>query len=168
VGAPHGSHPVVVSGVPSLRFETVIAAPAAACFELSLCVDAHTASMSGSNERAIAGVTSGTMALGDTVTWRAWHLGVLFRMTSQITAYEAPRRFVDEQLRGPFDTWWHEHTFTALDTGDTAMVDVVRFKAPLGPVGTLVEQLALTGYLKRLLQRRNDWLKDQLENSHPS
>jgi len=124
--------------------------------------------MSGSNERAIAGVTSGTMALGDTVTWRAWHLGIPFRMTSQITAYEPPRRFVDEQLRGPFARWWHEHTFTALNTGDTAMVDVVRFTAPLGPVGTLVEHLALTAYMTRLLHQRNDWLKDQLETKHPS
>lgn len=154
--------------MPTLRFETVIAAPPAACFELSLSVDAHTASMSGSNERAIAGVTSGTMALGDTVTWCAWHLGIPFRMTSQITAYEAPRRFVDEQVRGPFARWWHEHTFTALDTGDTVMVDVVRFKAPVGPLGTLTEHIALTAYMRRLLHQRNEWLKDQLESKHPS
>ena len=58
-------------------------------------------------------------------------------MTSEITAYEQPRRFVDEQLRGPFATWWHEHTFTALNPDETLMVDVVRFRAPFGPLGTM-------------------------------
>jgi hypothetical protein len=57
--------------VGSIRLETVIAAPAGDCFHLSLSVDAHTASMSRSGERAIGGVTSGVMKLGDTVTWRA-------------------------------------------------------------------------------------------------
>ncbi|PAX90951.1 cyclase, partial [Streptomyces albidoflavus] len=28
------------------------------------------------------------MALGDTVTWRARHFGVVWRMTSRITAYD--------------------------------------------------------------------------------
>jgi ligand-binding SRPBCC domain-containing protein len=147
------------------RLETTIAAPPAACFELSLSVDAHATSMSGSGESAVAGVTSGSLVLGDTVTWRARHFGIAFRMTAAITAYEHPHRFVDEQVHGPFATWRHEHTFTALPSGDTLMADDVRFRAPFGPVGTLAEQLVLTAHLTRLLQRRNTWLKNELE--HP-
>lgn len=40
----------------------------------------------------IGGVTTGVMRLGDSVTWR-----VVFRMTSAITEYQPPSRFVDEQ-----------------------------------------------------------------------
>ena len=47
--------------MPSVRIETVIAAPAADCFGLSLSVDAHTASMGPSGEQAVAGVTSGEL-----------------------------------------------------------------------------------------------------------
>jgi len=148
-----------------LRLETTIAAPPAACFAMSLSVDAHAASMSGSGEAAVAGVTSGPLVLGDTVTWRARHFGIAFRMTAAITAYEHPHRFVDEQVRGPFATWRHEHTFTALPSGDTLMADDVRFRAPFGPVGTVAEQLVLSSYLTRLLQRRNTWLKHELENT---
>ena len=45
----------------TVRFvhETRIEAPMELVFDLSLNVDAHRASMSASNERAIAGVTSG-------------------------------------------------------------------------------------------------------------
>ena len=56
--------------MPNLSLETVIAADIDDCFDLSLSIDAHTASMDASDERAVAGVTTGTMGPGDTVTWR--------------------------------------------------------------------------------------------------
>ena len=86
--------------MPSIRLETVIGAPVGDCFDLSLSVDAHTASMSASGERAIGGVTSGVMKLGDTVTWRARHFGIAFRMTAGITEYQYPDRFAGEQQQG--------------------------------------------------------------------
>ena len=54
-------------------------------FDLSLDIDAHVASMSESKERAVAGVTTGRIGLGETVTWRARHFGVWFTMTSEIS-----------------------------------------------------------------------------------
>jgi len=149
--------------VPSIRLETVIAAPVGECFDLSLSVDAHTASMSASGERAIGGVTSGVMKHGDTVTWRARHFGITFRMTSAITDYQYPLRFVDEQQRGPFRRWWHEHTFTAMANGATRMTDVVEFRSPLGLLGTMADRLVLGYYLPYLLRQRNTWLKSTLE-----
>lgn len=148
--------------MPDIELRTVIAAPAEACFDLSLSVDAHTSSMGASGERAVAGVTSGLLALGDSVTWEARHFGLPFRMTSVISEYERPRRFVDEQQRGPFATWWHEHTFVHRD-GVTHMTDSVRFRSPVGPVGVSVDRLVLTRYMTRLLEQRNTWLKGELE-----
>jgi len=148
--------------VRSIRLETVIAAPPGDCFGLSLSVDAHAASMGPSGERAVGGVTSGAMKLGDTVTWRARHFGIVFRMTSAITEYEYPGRFVDEQQRGPFRRWRHEHTFTAAD-GGTRMSDAVEFRSPLGPAGALAGCLVLDRYLRHLLVQRNAWLKATLE-----
>ncbi|GAA1712747.1 hypothetical protein GCM10009809_06090 [Isoptericola hypogeus] len=136
-----------------------LAAPPEACFEESLSVDAHTASMSRSGERAVGGVTTGVMRLGDTVTWRARHFGLPFTMTSVISAHDAPHRFVDEQVAGPFGRWWHEHRFEAVDTG-TVMTDVVEFASPAGPLGRAVDHLVLTRYMTRLLRTRNAWLAD--------
>jgi len=145
------------------RVQTEILAPAEACFELSLSVDAHTASMNASGERAVAGVTSGTMTLGDTVTWQARHFGIPFRMTSAIIAYEHPTRFVDEQLRGPFRRWWHEHTFVPQEHDRTLMIDLVDYAPPLGPVGAVVDRALLGRYMRRLIGSRNSWLKHALE-----
>lgn len=147
----------------TISIETTIAAPVAACFDLSLSVDAHANSMAASGERAVAGVMSGAMTLGDSVTWRARHFGIPFRMTSAITEYERPERFVDEQRRGPFQRWWHEHTFIVLSPCQTLMVDRVEFRSPLGPIGLLADVSVLDRYMTRLLRQRNAWLKSTLE-----
>jgi len=149
----------------SIRLETVIAAPIGDCFTLSLSVDAHAASMHGSGEQAVGGVTSGVMKLGDSVTWRARHFGIAFRMTSAITEYQPPSRFVDEQQRGPFRRWWHEHTFATLADGQTRMTDVVEFQSPFGLLGYLADGLVLRRYMPHLLRQRNSWLKATLEAS---
>ena len=148
-----------------IRLETRSAAPPAACFSLSLSVDAHTSSMQGSQERAVAGVTSGELRAGETVTWRARHFGIPWRMTSRITEYEAPHRFVDEQVAGPFAHWRHEHRFEAADPSgaSTRMIDLVEFASPLGPLGALADRLVLRRYMSRLLARRNAWLRAELD-----
>ncbi|MBL0884762.1 SRPBCC family protein [Myceligenerans indicum] len=143
--------------MPHLRFETLVPATTDECFRASLSVDAHTASMAASGERAVAGVTRGVMDLGDTVTWQARHFGLPIRMTSAITALDRPHRFVDEQVSGPFAHWYHEHVFTPVDAG-TRMVDTIDFRAPLGPLGAVVDRLVLTRYMTRLIRERNSWL----------
>ena len=87
----------------TVEFEhvTLIDAPIEIVFDVSLDIDAHLASMSDSNERAIDGVTTGHIGLGESVTWRARHFGIPFTMTSRVIELDRPRRFVDEQMRGP-------------------------------------------------------------------
>ena len=147
--------------MPRIVLTSTVAASARECFDLSLSVDAHTASMSRSRERVVAGIKSGAMGLGDTVTWKARHFGFSFTMASKITEYDAPDRFVDEQVTGPFGRWWHEHTFNESDT-TTTMTDTVEFASPLGPLGRSVDTLVLTRYMTRLLTQRNLWLVDAL------
>src|SRR3954466_1242821 len=95
------------------RFEVItgVAALPRRVFALSLEVEVHTASMAGSGEQAVGGVTSGRMKLGDTVTWQARHFGLRWRMTSRISACDPPGSFVDEQVAGPFARWRHVHHF---------------------------------------------------------
>jgi hypothetical protein len=71
-------------------------------FDLKLDVDVHAASQHGSGETAATRDGRRRLLLGDEVTFRARHFGIRWRMTSRITAYERPCRFVDEQIRGPF------------------------------------------------------------------
>lgn len=52
----------------TVEFEvtTLVAAPRDVVFDLSLDVDAHTASLADSDERAVGGVTRGLIGLGET------------------------------------------------------------------------------------------------------
>lgn len=153
--------------------ETPIAAPVERCFDLSRSIDAHSESMAGSRERAVGGVTSGAIGAGELVTWSARHFGIRFRMTSRITAFTRPTRFVDEQVRGPFAHWWHEHEFIAADPGahpaeGTLMIDRISFSSPFGPIGRAVDRWILSRYMLRLIARRNEWLVGELESASDS
>jgi ligand-binding SRPBCC domain-containing protein len=149
------------------RFEaiTAIAAAPQRVFDISLEIETHMASMAGSGERVIAGVSSGRMTLGDTVTWQARHFGLRWRMTSGISAYDPPGYFVDEQVTGPFKRWRHGHHFEPDGNGGTVMRDIVDFTAPLGPLGTIAEFIVLNRYMPRLIRVRNDHIKAAAETA---
>ena len=141
--------------VSSFTLVTRAAVPVELLFDLSLSIDEHVASMDRSGEQAVGGVTSGTIGLGEVVTWRAKHFGIWFTMTSQITSLERPDRFVDEQVRGPFRSFHHEHTFTR-DGEGTVMVDTLTIGSPI--FGRLAERVVLVPYLRRLIRHRNHYL----------
>ncbi len=148
----------------TVEFELVteITATCERCFDLSLDIDLHQASLASSDERAIAGVTSGPITLGDSVTWKARHFGIWWTMTSKITVLARPLRFVDEQEKGPFARFHHEHLFAPTSSG-TRMVDHISFDAPAGPIGDVVEHVLLGRHLRRLIAERNDFLRAQAE-----
>ena len=148
--------------MPTIRLETLIAASPERCFDLSLSIDLHRQSVAHTHERPVAGVTSGIMRLGDTVTWEAVHFGVKQHLTTKITAYERPRYFVDEMIRGIFQELKHQHAFIPQPPG-TLMIDTFTFRAPLGILGRLAEALFLTRYMRGLLLTRNRYLKQVAE-----
>lgn len=91
--------------------KTRIKADLQTCFDLARNIDFHQQSLVHSNEKAIAGKTSGLIKLGESVTWEATHFGVKQRLTSKITEFKAPHYFVDEMVSGAFKSFKHEHLF---------------------------------------------------------
>ncbi|HYG33869.1 MAG TPA: SRPBCC family protein [Clostridia bacterium] len=57
--------------------------------------------------------------------------GFSIRWQTEITVWDPPVRFVDEQRRGPYRLWVHEHRFEARD-GGTQTNDLVRYAVPGG------------------------------------
>jgi ligand-binding SRPBCC domain-containing protein len=149
--------------VPRIELSTRIAAPVEHCFDLSRDVDVHLSSMEYHRERVISGVESGPMELGDEVTWEAQHLSWRWRMTSKITEYERPLHFVDEQQKGPFARFHHEHRFEPQGE-ETLMLDVVDYEAPMGSIGEFVTRLILARYLRRVLNAHNEHIKTVAES----
>ena len=69
------------------------------------------------------------MRVGLRIDYRLRVRGLPLRWQSEITAWEPPNRFVDEQRRGPYRVWIHEHTFEERD-GGTLALDRVRYAVP--------------------------------------
>jgi len=70
---------------------------------------------------------------GTLIDYRIVVHGIPFRWQSEITAWEPPHRFVDEQRRGPYRIWRHEHTFLERD-GGTMISDRVRYAVLFAPI----------------------------------
>ncbi len=132
-------------------------------FDLSRSIDLHLISTSKTNEKAIAGKTSGLIDLNETVTWRADHLFKIRYFTSKITAFNYPFSFTDQMIKGDLQSFSHQHTFENNAEG-TLMTDVIYFKAPYGFLGEIVMKLFLKNYFKKLLIKRNNIIKQFAES----
>ena len=149
--------------MPVIKLTTVINAPIAICFDLARSIDLHKLSTEGTQEEAIAGVTSGLIGKGEQVTWRANHFGVTQCLTSKITEFEYPHSFRDEMLEGVFKLIKHDHIFEASGYV-TIMKDKFQFESPVGVIGRIFNWFILEKYLRNLLERRNQIIKDVAES----
>ncbi len=86
--------------------------------------------------------------------------GVPMRWQTRIACFEPPRRFVDEQIRGPYRTWVHSHEFEEVPEG-TRIIDRVRYALPLGPLGDLAHALWVRRTLERIFDFRRDVIAAQ-------
>jgi ligand-binding SRPBCC domain-containing protein len=148
----------------TIRLSTRIAAPRERVFDLTRSIDLHTRSLDWTREEPVAGRMSGLIGLGETVTWRARHLGVRQRLTSRIRAYDRPAYFQDVMVRGAFAWMEHDHWFDTTPDGGTVLRDDFRFAAPLGVLGRIAEALVLRRYMTRFLERRNAVIKRVAES----
>lgn len=149
--------------MPRIELLTEIKADIKIVFDLSRSIDLHQLSTQHTQERAIAGKTSGLIELNDRVTWRAKHLGFYQTLTSEITEFDPPNYFVDEMVRGAFKRFRHEHYFSAQKDG-TLMRDVFDYQSPLGLLGKLADQLFLEQYMFNFLEQRNQVIKQYAES----
>ena len=69
------------------------------------------------------------MRKGALIDYRLRVRGIPLRWRTRINVWEPPHCFVDEQLRGPYRQWIHEHTFEPGDGGTLAR-DHVSYAVP--------------------------------------
>lgn len=104
------------------------------------------------------------MRTGTLIDYELRLRGLPLRWQSEITVWDPPHRFVDEQRRGPYRRWIHEHLFEEYN-GGTLCIDHVHY-AILG--GRLVERLFVRRNLERIFAfRRVKLLELFAENGAP-
>ena len=97
------------------------------------------------------------MKVGARIDYHLRLHGISLRWTSEITAWEPPYRFVDEQLSGPYRKWIHEHSFEESGTG-TIVRDHVVYAVPGGGP---VDRLFVAPQLRKIFDFRHQQLLER-------
>jgi ligand-binding SRPBCC domain-containing protein len=147
-----------------IQLTTFIEAPIERVFDLSRSIELHKGSMQRFNEKCAAGKQTGLLELNETVTWQAKHLMKERQLTTKITAMQKPFSFIDEQVSGDFVSLKHEHYFKPAQNG-TIMIDQFYFQVPYGVIGKWVSRFYLTRYITKLLEQRNQFIKEVAESN---
>lgn len=95
------------------------------------------------------------MRVGALIDYRIRLYKIPMRWRTLISAWEPPHRFVDEQIRGPYSLWRHEHTFVEKD-GGTLLEDHVHYRAPLG---FIAHPLMVNRQLQRIFDYRTEVIR---------
>lgn len=97
-----------------------------------------------------------TIQAGTKIDYQLRIHGLPLRWQSLISVWEPPVRFIDEQLRGPYRMWHHEHRFSE-ENGGTLVTDEVQYRVP---GGRLVNRLFVAPDLRKIFSYRTQKLQE--------
>lgn len=98
------------------------------------------------------------MKVGALIEYQIRLHGIPIRWRTEITGWDPPTSFRDEQRKGPYKLWRHTHTFTPTDDGGTLCEDRVDYAVPGGPLSPLVERLFVRGDVLKIFRYRAEQL----------
>lgn len=103
---------------------------------------------------------------GSVVTLRVRQSPVPFPQTwrVRIAEVEENRRVVDVAEKSPFARWRHAHIFEPLGPDRTRMTDRIEYALPLGPLGRLVDRVAVRRQLRGMFAERHRKTKALFES----
>ena len=96
-----------------------------------------------------------TLGKGALLEYRLRLHGIPIRWVSEITDWNPPFGFTDEQRKGPYRKWVHFHSF-ALERGGTKMKDHVEYVLPGGLFEPYVEHLLVRPDLEKIFAYRSE------------
>lgn len=80
-------------------------------------------------------------------------LGIKMDWVTEITHVRDRVYFIDEQRFGPYALWHHQHHFVQ-QNGGVLMKDILHYKAPYGPIGTLADVLFVDRQIEQIFAYR--------------
>ncbi len=72
---------------------------------------------------------------------------------TEITHVHEPHFFVDEQRKGPYKMWHHQHHFKEVD-GGVEMTDILHYEIPFGFIGNFLNKLFIEKKIKEIFEFR--------------
>src|SRR3954464_6759593 len=95
------------------------------------------------------------MRAGTLIDYRISVRGIPLRWRTRIDAYDPLQSFADIQLRGPYRSWRHTHSFAERPDG-TEVTDHIEYSLPFGPLGAMAHGLFVRRDLERIFAFRRE------------
>jgi ligand-binding SRPBCC domain-containing protein len=90
-------------------------------------------------------------------------LGIPLTWITEIKAVKEGEFFIDEQRKGPYAIWHHEHHFKEVD-GGVEMTDIVSYEVPFGILGKLVHPIIVKPKLSQIFNYRTKRVNEIFPN----
>jgi ligand-binding SRPBCC domain-containing protein len=103
------------------------------------------------------------MREGALIDYRISIRGIPMRWRTRIEDYDPMRSFVDIQLRGPYRSWRHTHSFESRPEG-TEVRDHIEYSLPFGPLGAVAHALFVRRDLEAIFAFRRGAIERLLES----
>jgi ligand-binding SRPBCC domain-containing protein len=98
------------------------------------------------------------MRAGVRINYRLGLYGIPMTWVTEITRWNPPEEFIDEQRAGPYALWIHRHLFREDGKGNTSMEDRVDYKLPFYPLGEMAFPL-VRRQLRRIFNYRQQTVR---------
>tara|TARA_B100001287_G_scaffold273953_1_gene278361 strand:- start:1440 stop:1895 length:456 start_codon:yes stop_codon:yes gene_type:complete len=85
-------------------------------------------------------------------------LGIKMNWVTEITHIKDKKYFVDEQRKGPYKMWHHEHILLETDNG-IIMKDIISYIPPFGILGKILNKLFIKRQVSEIFNYRTEVLK---------
>jgi len=86
-------------------------------------------------------------------------LHISIKWATEITQIKEFKYFIDNQIKGPFTIWHHEHHFKEIENG-IEVTDILFYDLPYGILGRLVHKLFVKKKMDEIFYYREQKLKE--------
>lgn len=95
-------------------------------------------------------------------------MGLVREIVHQVTVFDEPRSFTEEQIAGPFKKWIHEHIFETQEGGGSVVIDRIQFLPPGGVAGMIMNASRILDNLEDGFDFRHEQLERHFQSTSDS
>jgi ligand-binding SRPBCC domain-containing protein len=148
--------------MPKIHLTTFINAPVERVFDLSRNLAVFKKIINIGKEQILSDTNASCIGKGETITFKAKHLGKLRVITTKVVELQLPGMYKEEQVKGDLKSFTHQHHFKTTENG-TIMIDLVDFEGPKDLLGSIAGKFYLKNYIEAMLKKKNELIRDYAE-----
>jgi ligand-binding SRPBCC domain-containing protein len=102
-------------------------------------------------------------SLGTKVEFKVQAMGLVRKLTHEVTAFDDPNSFTEQQIDGPFRHWVHEHVLEVREGGGCVVIDRIQFLPPGGVAGMIMTASKILENLAEGFDYRHEQLEQHFQ-----